>query len=282
VKAKPKDDTKPAGPKEEPKKEPARPTPAPKVITSSIDMKLVWIEPGRFQMGSPVWEKGRFDDEFQHEVEISQGFYMGAYEVTQEQYRQVMGNNPSYFNSAKVGMNTDNFPVEQVSWNDAVAFCRKLTEMEKDTGRVYDLPTEAEWEYVCRAGTKSVFAFGDSLSSTQANFYGDYPYGGAAKGPYLRRTAKVGSYKPNAWDLYDRHGNAWELCKDWYGKEYYRESVAKDPLGPTTGIGRVLRGWSWLGGAWLCRSALRDSGTPGVRDYGIGFRVVVRLSPRTP
>jgi len=245
-------------------------------------MKLVWIEPGRFQMGSPAGEKDRLDNELQHEVEITQGFYMGAFEVTQEQYRRVKGGNPSYFNAGKVGENTDDFPVETVSWNEAMDFCRKLTEMGKDAGQVYDLPTEAEWEYACRAGTTTVFAFGDSLSSAQANFHGDYPYGGAAKGPYLKQTTTVGAYKANAWGLYDMHGNVWEWCKDWHGKDFYRESPGKDPGGPSTGTSRVLRGGSWYFGARFCRSARRDNFSPDGRGSDFGFRVVVRLSPRTP
>jgi len=145
---------------------------------------------------------------------------MGVYTVTQAQYRQVMGKNPSWFSAQgggkkKVaGLDTDAFPVEWVSWNDAKEFCAKVSALAelKSRGLVVDLPTEAEWEYACRAGTKTVFHSGNSLSSKQANFDGDYPYGGASKGLYLERTARVGSYAANAWDLYDMHGNVYQWC----------------------------------------------------------------------
>jgi formylglycine-generating enzyme required for sulfatase activity len=180
-------------------------------------MKLVLIPAGKFKMGSPANEESRSEDEEQHEVEITQPFYMGAYEVTQEQYEKVMRHNPSRFNKANGGGPTH--PVENVSWEDATEFCKKLSALEKEQAakRLYGLPTEAQWEYACRGGAResTPFHFGRSLSSTQANFNGDYPYEGAPKGQYLVKTASVGSYKPNDFGLYDMHGNVWEWCADW-------------------------------------------------------------------
>jgi len=190
-------------------------------VANSIDMRLVLIPPGEFLMGSPETEENRSDNEYQHRVRIAKPFYLGVYEVTQSEYEGVMGKNPSAFSkdgarSDKVGaMDTSRFPVEAVSWENAVEFCQKLSELpeEKRFGCVYRLPTEAEWEYACRAGTRTPFHFGTSLSSTQANFDGNYPYGSASKGPNLSRTATVGSYRPNAWGLYDMHGNVLEWCQ---------------------------------------------------------------------
>ena len=148
-------------------------------------------------------------------------------------------------------------------------------------GRAYRLPTEAEWEYACRGGANSStpFSFGGSLSSTQANFDGDYPYGGAAREPYLQRTTAVGSYPPNAYGLFDMHGNVWEWCQDWFGP-YSRKSV-KDPTGASTGEHRVLRGGSWYNGGSDCRAACRVHDDPGSRDHDGGFRVVCVAAPRT-
>jgi len=243
--------------------------PADKEITNSIGMKLVYVPPGKFMMGSPKDEKDRRDGEDQHEVRITRGFYMGAYEVTQEEYKKVLGNNPSWFSPDGGGKNavdgfdnTRRFPVEQVSWNDAMAFCKKLSAKE---GKDYDLPTEAEWEYGCRAGTDTVFHCGNTLSSGQANCNGA-----------LDRTGNVGSYRPNAFGLYDMHGNVWEWCKDRYGPDYYQKSPADDPQGPTEGKLRVLRGGSYYDVARGCRSAYRYGLLPGNRDYYYGFRVVLR------
>ncbi len=201
----------------------AEPAAPPKEVTNSIGMKLALIPAGKFLMGSPKDEKDRLLAEEQHEVSITKPFYLGVYEVTQAEYEKVMENNPSCFSANGDGkysvndMDTSRFPVENVSWDDAVAFCKKLSELpeEKKAGRVYRLPTEAEWEYACRAGTKTPFHYGDSLSSKQANFCGHFPYGGADKGPWLKRTAKVDTYAANAFGLYDMHGNVWEWCQDW-------------------------------------------------------------------
>ena len=183
-------------------------------------------------------------------------------------------------------LDTDDFPVESVSWEDAKKFCDKLSDRaaERRQGRMYRLPTEAEWEYACRGGASSStpFHYGKSLSSRQANINGNYPYGGAAKGPYLERTCKVGSYEPNKFSLYDMHGNVYQWCNDWYAKDYYKDSPAKDPQGPDSGTVRVLRGGSWNDYGWNCRAALRFRYVPGLRGYGFGFRVACSRPARTP
>jgi formylglycine-generating enzyme required for sulfatase activity len=264
-----------------------QPTPPPsKRIENYIGLKLVPIPAGKFTMGSPKGEEGRSPDEQQHEVEIS-AFYMGAYEVTQKQFRAVMGFNPSYFSKdgggkgAVAGQDTEEFPVEFVTWNEARDFCRKLTQLDdkaKPDGWVYRLPTEAEWEYACRGGasTYQTFHFGNSLSSTQANFNGNRPYGGAAKGPYLARPCKVGSYPPNAFGLFDMHGNVWEWCADWYAEDYYPKSRRINPTGPRVGTCRVVRGGSRAYPGVECRSARRlGTNEPSGRFNGTGFRVVL-------
>jgi len=253
-------------------------------FTNSIGMKFMLIPAGTFLMGSPEDEQDRGKDEGpQHELEIPRPFYMGMYQVTQEEYQRLLGDNPSWFCESSEGaqkvksLDTRRHPVECISWNDAVAFCRKLSDQseEKKKGRVYRLPTEAEWEYACRGGAKSSIPFylGDSLSSTQANFDGNHPYN-AAKGPYRERTTPVGSYKPNAWGLFDMHGNVWEWCQDWYEQNYYNQSPRQDPQGPQNGTRRVLRGGSWGSNGRNCRSAYRGGDAPGYRDYVIGFRLV--------
>ena len=259
-----------------------------KEITNSIGMKLVLIPKGTFTMGSPKDEEDRESldkgSETQQKVTITKPFYMGVYEVTQGEYKEVMGKNPSWFSAygggkAKVNGDTSKFPVEQVSWADAKAFCEKLTKKE-GRGRTYRLPTDAEWEYACRGGTDSSEPFNldgkpsKSLSSTQANFDGDHPYGGAAKGDDLKGTCKVGSYKPNGFGLYDMHGNVWEWCSDWYNEDGYDARPKKDPDGPKNGSLRVLRGGSWSNRGLFCRTAFRSRGEPGVRDHNLGFRVV--------
>jgi formylglycine-generating enzyme required for sulfatase activity len=264
---------------------------APREVTNSIGMKLVLILPGKFSMGSPRDEANRYGSEGPtHEVEITKPFYLGIYPVTQEEYRKVMGTNPSHLCASGGGkdklkdaaLDTKRFPVESVSWEDAVAFCKKLSALpaEKAAGRVYRLPTEAEWEYACRAGTTTAFAFGDALSSTQANFDGAQPYGGAKKGPALGRTCPVGSYKANAWGLHDMHGNIWEWCNDWQDASYYGTGPMKDPQGPATGKTRVSRGGAWGFGATHCRSAYRGHDDPAGRYNNTGMRVVCVVPAR--
>jgi formylglycine-generating enzyme required for sulfatase activity len=252
-------------------------------------MKLVLIPRGTFTMGSPKAETGREASEGpQHEVEITRPFYLGSYPVTQAEYRKVMGSNPSYFSATgggkdKVAGDTGRFPVESVSWVDATRFCARLSALakEKAAGRVYRLPTEAEWEYACRAGTTTPFHFGKSASSRQANFDGEQPSGGAAGGPFLLRTCKVGSYKANDFGLFDMHGNVWQWCQDWYKKDYYKESPKEDPKGPYRGVARLLRGGCWGDPGSSCRAGRRGWFDPREGSADIGFRVACVVH-RTP
>jgi formylglycine-generating enzyme required for sulfatase activity len=246
-------------------------------------MKLVLIPAGRFVMGSADSEPERYADEGpQREVVISRPFYLGVYPVTQREYEALMGKNPTHFHSRDE--DGSDHPVDSMSWEKAVEFCKRLSNLpqEKAAGRVYRLPTEAEWEYACRAGTTTPFWWGDNASTKQANFDGNYPYGGAAEGPYLKQPTKVGTFQPNPWGLYDVHGNVWEWCGDWYDENYYRQGENKDPQGPQSGPGRVLRGGSWRSNGWLCRAASRGHRDPGRRSQTVGFRVAVMLSPKTP
>jgi len=251
---------------------PAAPT---SVTIPWLGLELLPIPAGEFLMVSPEDEEDRCNDETQHLVKISRPYWLGKYPVTQGQWEVAMGKNPSHFKDAG-----KDAPVEKVSWEDAVEFCQKLNEREGKAGRLpegyqYSLPTEAEWEYACRAGTTTVFAFGDSLSSHQANFNGEYPYGGVEKGPYLKTTTPVGKYAPNPWGLYDMHGNVGEWCHDWFG-DYPTGSVT-DPTGPSIGSYRVSRGGSWNCNARYCRSANRSPHNPDNRSSNLGIRLC--LSP---
>ncbi|MDB5389817.1 MAG: pknB 29 [Planctomycetaceae bacterium] len=265
-----------------------------KTIENSLNMKLVYVEPGSFWMGSPEDEEGHSDDAPQHEVEITRGFYMGAFEVNQGEYVAVMETNPSTFSakgSAKdkvAGLDTSRFPVESVSWFDAQRFVEQLDKLEKDRmpGWRYRLPTEAEWEYACRGGRVSKgrkvtsFHFGDSLSSMQANFFGTFPFGAAATGPNLQRPCPVGMYSPNALGLYDMHGNVSEWCADWYDKDSYGKVLRRDPTGPSKGTDHVLRGGGWPDLGRDCRSASRRHFPPSAWGGSLGFRVVLSRSEK--
>jgi formylglycine-generating enzyme required for sulfatase activity len=253
-------------------------------IENSIHMRLRLIPAGKFLMGSPEEEKDRSGNETpRHPLEISRPFYLGAYPVTQEEYRAVTGTNPSYFSPGGAGkdkvagLDTRRFPVEQVSWHEAVAFCAKLSGLgqEQSAGRTYRLPTEAEWEYACRAGTSGPFNFGNVLNGDQANCDGRAPYGTERKGPYLGRTCQVGSYPANAWGLFDMHGNVWQWCNDWHDEEYFRRTPEKDPPGPESGPAgeRSVRGGGWQAPASECRSADRGRIKPDLRGNNLGFRV---------
>jgi formylglycine-generating enzyme required for sulfatase activity len=259
-------------------------TNAPRLSSSAVSDKsspvnpdparLIWIQPGSFTMGSPSTEKSRRADEGpQTLVTISKGFWMSKHETTQEEYLAVMDSNPSNFQG------DPKHPVEQVSWEDATNYCARLTVRERSAGRLptgydYRLPTEAEWEYACRAGTTSATAYGNSLNSAQANFKGAYPYGEAAKGPNSGATARVESHGPNAWGLYDMHGNVWEWCLNWYAGSLPGGSVT-DPQGPNKAIYRPLRGGGWLSYGWDCRSATRFILLPENNGDDIGFRTVL-------
>jgi formylglycine-generating enzyme required for sulfatase activity len=236
-------------------------------IAEGVKMTFVLVPPGKFKMGSPVDEKNRNDDETLHPVTLTQPFYLGKYEVTQKQYEALTGANPS-------GFKGEDRPVEQVSWEEARNYAERLMKKRAD-GHVYRLPTEAEWEYACRGGRpcSKLFGIGDgrTLSSQQANFNGNNPYGDAEKGPYLGTTSVVGSYPANALGLFDMHGNVWEWCQDRYGK--YPQEEVTNPAGPSEVSRRVVRGGGWSFGGRICRSANRDGVGPGFRYNYLGFRL---------
>ena len=219
-------------------------------LGAGIKLDMVLIPAREFQMGSPESEKYHQDNALQHEVTLTKPFYMGKYEVTQEQWESVMGNNPS---SRTKGAK---LPVTNVSWNDCQEFIKKLN-AKTDGG--YRLPTEAEWEYACRAGTTTAYSFGDNLTKSDANIDGD-------------SIKAVGSYRPNAFGLYDMHGNVWEWCNDWYGS--LQDGEVTDPKGAATGSSRVLRGGSFINDVSAARSSLRFVGTPTFRGTDLGFRLV--------
>jgi len=235
-------------------------------LEEGVDISFALIPAGSFRMGSPEDEEGHNDDEVLHEVQISHAFYLGRHPVTQAQYQAVVRSNPSYFQGADL-------PVEMVSWFDAVSFCELLSER---TGRKLRLPTEAEWEYACRAGTTTAFHFGDGITTDQANFDGNFTYGSAHKGETRWRTSQVGSFPANAWGLFDMHGNVWEWCSDWYG-EYGAEPVV-DPAGPSGADIRTLRGGSWFHGPADTRCAQREALDQGRRHSIYGFRVVLEAN----
>ena len=241
----------------------AQPKAPPKNFTNSIGMKFVWIPPGSFVMGSPKEELLRVaNDEIQHKVSLTKGFYMGVHLVTQEQWKEIMGNNPSEFKGEK------NLPVEMVSWNDCQEFIKNL---RKKCKKNYRLPTEAEWEFACRAGTTTPFHFGETISADLANYNGDEIYGHGKKGVFRKRTTPVGSFPANAFGLYDMHGNLWQCCQDWYA-EYPQKDVV-DPQGPQKGEDRVLRGGSWADYPTFSRSAYRSGIDADERARYFGLRV---------
>ena len=223
---------------------------------------------GEFLMGSPLSEKGRESDETQHKVVLTKAYWLMETELTQAQWEAITGENPSYFTG-------ENLPVESVSWNDCEAFVNKLNEELKAApeGWRFSLPTEAQWEYACRAGTTAAFSFGDSLNGDNANCDGNYPYGTRTKGPYLEKTSPVRSYASNAWGLYDMHGNVWEWCKDRYG--VYPTGGVKDPKGLVAGSDRVRRGGCWSSYAGYCRSANRNRDDADGRFIYLGARLAL-------
>lgn len=239
-----------------------------------IIQRFRWIESGSFLMGSPEseserepWTKG---SETQHQVILTQGFWLADTTCTQALWQVVMGNNPSHFSD------NPNNSVEQVSWNETQIFIKKINELFPDLQA--KLPTEAQWEYACRAGTTTPFSFGNNITPEQVNYHGEYPYAGGKKSIYREKTVPVKSFPPNLWGLFEMHGNVWEWCQDvWQGK--LRASPMTDPIGVTvsgqTGILRVIRGGSWSYDGKFCRSAFRLGDVPSVRGNGVGFRLAL-------
>ena len=228
---------------------------------NGVPIEMVLVPGGTFLMGSPESE-GPDDERPQHQVTVP-AFYMSKYEVTQAQYRAVMGTNPSEFKG-------DDLPVEKVSWNNAKEFCDRVSRI---TRREYRLPSEAEWEYAARAGTTTIFAFGNSISSAQANFDGSNPFGDAPAGVNRQKTTPVGSFQPNAFGLYDMHGNVWEWCEDWYHNNY-TDAPTNGSEWNVSAVYKVVRGGSWLSNGIGLRSAVRDKLAPDFRLAFVGFRVV--------
>jgi formylglycine-generating enzyme required for sulfatase activity len=221
-------------------------------------------------MGSPENEKGRYDSESpQHQVTVP-SFFVGKYPLTQAQYEAIMGNNPAYFKG-------NNRPVEKVNWDDAIAFCQKLSQK---TGKNYKLPSEAQWEYACRAGTTTPFYFGESITPDLVNYDGRYPYANAPTGQYREQTTDVGTFPPNAFGLYDMHGNVWEWCEDDWQKNYINAPINGSAL-ITRSNTKLLRGVSWDNYPADCRSACRDYDVLDDAYDGIGFRVVCSAAART-
>lgn len=228
---------------------------------------FVWCPPGEFMMGSSSDEVGRGSDESQRSVELTRGFWMAETECTQYQWEVIMERNPSKFRGAEL-------PVESVSWSDVQKWLEKVNEKYPlPMGWKWTLPTEAQWEYACRAGTGTATSFGNLLSSQKANFDGGYPYGEVAEGPNLGKPEIVGRYGANEWGLYDMHGNVWEWCADRYGD--YAEGPIVDPNGAETGSGYVNRGGGWDSVGRVCRAAYRSWGNPASGSPALGFRPAV-------
>ena len=249
-------------------------------LAAQQDDNMVFIEGGSFTMGSSPDEPGRNSDREgpQHQVTVS-SFFMGKHPVTQKEYQEIMGTNPSNFRR-------DDLPVDRVGWYAALEYCNALSRKEGLTpvysvrglrttwnrnADGYRLPTEAEWEYACRAGTVSPFSTGDNITTDQANYDGNYSYNNHAKGEYRQRTTPVRSFAPNQWGLYDMHGNVFEWCWDWFGA--YSGEAKTDPAGAGFGTYRVLRGGSWNSFGQYLRSAYRYYYDPSHGDPSIGFRL---------
>ena len=232
------------------------------LIIKGITQRCRWIPPGTFRMGSPTSEKERYDNESQHQATLTHGYWLADTACTQALWHAVMGTNPAFF------LDNENNPVEQVSWDDVQIFIKKLN--TQIPGLAAQLPTEAQWEYACRAGTTTPFSFGKNITPEQVNYDGNHPYAEGKKGVYRGTTVPVKSLPTNPWGLYEMHGNVWEWCADWY--DDYPETPVTDPTGSETGSSRVLRGGSWSNFGWRTRSANRGLYAPVNRDNYIGFR----------
>jgi uncharacterized protein (TIGR02996 family) len=233
-------------------------------LSDGVALSGAFVPPGSFLMGGTVED----DEKPVHRVTLTRGFFMGASAVTQAQWAAVMGTEPSYFKGS-------NRPVERVSWEDARAFCAALSGA---TGRRVELPSEAEWEYACRAGATTEYHFGDVISTDLANYDGRYSWNGSPKGVYREETTDVGSFAPNPWGLFDLHGNVSEWCADAYGP--YTGDERTDPAGNdinSDNSSRVMRGGAWVGSPPWCRAAFRYWDAPANRDNDLGFRVCFRL-----
>jgi formylglycine-generating enzyme required for sulfatase activity len=228
-------------------------------------MEFVLVPAGEFMMGSPDDEIDRKPDEAQHRVRITRDFYLGKYEVTQGEWGRIMGENPSHFKDCG-----SRCPVERVSWYRVQGFIARLSDISRSGA--FRLPTEAEWEYACRAGTATPFSTGKNLTTDQANYDGNYPYPGEPKGIYREKTMPVGRFLPNAWGLYDMHGNVWEWCEDDYCD--YPSGPAVNPLGRCEAEKKVIRGGSWYFNATNARSARRYTHAPHDVGFSLGFRLV--------
>lgn len=229
-----------------------------------LEVRLRWIPPGQFQMGSPEDEPERSLNEQQHWVRLTRGFWAFDKAVTQQLWQMVMGENPSHFQGHL------QLPVENVSWEDTQEFLQKANGLVSPLN--LRLPTEAEWEYACRAGTTTAFNTGQNISTDRANYDGNYPMPDSPAGEYREKTLPCGSFPPNDWGLFDMHGNVWEWCADWHGE--YAEGPVTDPAGPADGANRVVRGGAWNYHARPLRSAFRRRHAPGYRNFNIGFRCV--------
>ena len=238
-----------------------------------VEVNFRWIPAGEFVMGSPENEEDRFPDPYErrHDVTLTRGFWMAEGLTTQELWVAFMDENPSKFQES------DQLPVETVSWEECQDFLSKVNAAESDrvSGFHFALPTEAQWEYACRAGTTTPFNFGTANNGEQANCDGRIGYGTDVAGKYIKTTTVAGSYPANAWGLYDMHGNVYEWCADWFDAEYYETSPKCDPTGPDHGKDRVIRGGAWYGYPEDCRSANRCFYPPTARYNNIGFRMIL-------
>lgn len=250
---------------------------------NELKMKFRWCPAGTFMMGSPVSEPNRSPREGPVTVKLTRGFWMSQHEVTQGEWQSLMVTTITDQKTKAGGLPLPGegarYPMYYVSHDEATEFCRELTDSERSAGHLpagweYRLPTEAQWEYACRAGTTTATAFGRRLSGTEANFDGSEPYNGAAKGPYVKTTKVVGSYKANAWGLHDMHGNVSEWCRDWQTETL---PGGRDPDVSQSGkhSDRVYRGGCWFSFGGDCRSASRLWDTPDKRAFSVGFRLAI-------